>query len=333
MKRHLLHADRVPPDEQCPTRRTFLTSVCAGLSLPMAMLIRPQQLAAADPSANDFRPVEIPKWLFDVTRMAFITPGDVEKAAHAGVQVVHGNAVWPYYPLRRGGGGLRPNDDHLLRQFVDDCHRHDMKLVLGLPPFPPVELVQKHPDWRVHPDDSGAVLKLVPIEKDLGTRVGCNLGPWGDYLIDICCELVADYHLDGFSFDGNYHPTICYCPACKEAYQGEENSKLPTRVSLDDLVYRQYIVWRGKRLEQHYRRMQHRLKGINPDAVLMSWSVNAGRYGHFLHLPRAMPTRLNRLFDLPMQEWWLDETNQGASLLPAFGAAYLRATSGDRPAA
>ena len=28
-----------------------------------------------------------------------------------------------------------------------------------------------------------------------------------------------------------------------------------------------------------------------------------------------MPTRLNRLFDLPMQEWWLDETNIGASLV------------------
>jgi hypothetical protein len=46
-----------------------------------------------------------------------------------------------------------------------------------------------------------------------------------------------------------------------------------------------------------------------------------------------MPTRLNRLIDLPMQEWWLDETNFGASVAPAFGAAYLRAVAGDRPSA
>jgi hypothetical protein len=77
--------------------------------------------------------------------------------------------------------------------------------------------------------------------------------------------------------------------------------------------------------------MQERLKKINPDAVLMSWTVNAGRYGHYLTSPRAMPTRLNLLFDLPMQEWWLDETNFGGSVAPAFGAAYLRATTGDRP--
>src|SRR5438105_6476014 len=79
--------------------------------------------------------------------------------------------------------------------------------------------------------------------------------------------------------------------------------------------------------------MQAKLKGVNEDAVLMSWTVNAGRYGHLLTSPRAMPTRLNRLFDLPMQEWWLDETNLGSSVAPALGAAYLRAVAGDRPCA
>ncbi len=62
----------------------------------------------------------------------------------------------------------------------------------------------------------------------------------------------------------------------------------------------------------------------------MTWTVNAGRFGHLLHSPRAMPARLNLLFDLPMQEWWLDETNLGGSVAPAFGAAYLRALSGER---
>lgn len=141
------------------------------------------------------------------------------------------------------------------------------------------------------------------------------------------------YGLDGYSFDGNYHPRACYCPACKQAYWRDTGAALPTKIDLDDVPYRQYLVWRGEKLEQHYAQMQQRLKAINPNAVLMSWTVNAGRYGHLLHSPRAMPTRLNRLFDLPMQEWWLDETNFGGSVAPAFGAAYLRATTGDRPCA
>jgi hypothetical protein len=265
--------------------------------------------------------------------MAFVAAGDVGRAAKAGAQVVHTNLVWPYYPLRRDKGGLSPQDDRRLRELVAACRKANLKLVLGLPPFPPVTLVQKHPDWRVHPDDHGSILKVVPDEKNLGTRLGCNLGPWGDYFIEVCGELVESHQLDGFSFDGNYHPAMCYCLACKAAYRQDKGRDLPAQVNLEDIGYREYLIWRGERLEDHYRRLQQRIKGANADAVLMSWTVNAGRYGHFLHSPRAMPTRLNLLFDLPMQEWWLDETNFGGSVAPAFGAAYLRATTNGRPCA
>jgi hypothetical protein len=309
------------------TRREFL-----GTAAVLAVATRAPGSEAKDaPKATSFEPVKIPEWVHGVTRMAFLTPGELPRAAKAGVQVVHTNLVWPYYPLRRDGGGLGKDDAKKLRDLVEACHKLRMKLCLGLPPFPPVALVKDHPDWRIDPDGSGAAAKKPAKEDDLGTRLGCNLGPWGDYLIDVCAELVQDYAVDGYSFDGNYHPSICHCPACKKAYRAHAKRDLPAKVNLDDLAYREYLVWRGERLEDHYRRMQHRLKKINTDAVLMSWSVNAGRYGHFLHSPRAMPSRLNLLFDLPMQEWWLDETNFGASVAPAFGAAYIRATTGNRP--
>ena len=287
-------------------------------------------LTASDAPAADPPPeLAIPDWVFNVTRMAFLSPGEVDRAAKAGAQVVHTNVVWPYFPLRKDGGGLSKDDDRKLRELVKACHDRGMKLSLGLPPFPSVAHMEKHPDWRVDPDGTGAAAKRPPKEDDLGTRLGCNLGPWGDYLIEVCAELVADYDVDGYSFDGNYHPALCHCPACKTAYP----KPLPAKANLDDIAYREYLVWRGERLEDHYRRLQQRIKKAKPDAVIMSWTVNAGRYGHFLYSPRAMPTRLNRLFDLPMQEWWLDETNLGGSVAPTFGAAYLRATVGGRPCA
>jgi hypothetical protein len=273
----------------------------------------------------------VPDWVHGVTRMAFVTPGQVDEAAKLGVQVLHGNAVWPYYPLRKDGGGLNDKDAKLLRDFADSTHRRGMKLVLGLPPFPPVNLVEKHPDWRVHADDSDKTLKIVPREDNLGTRLGCNVGPWGEYLIAVCRELVEDYGVDGYSFDGNYHPSICYCPHCKKAYRGERQRDLPAKANLDDVAYREYLVWRGGKLKEHYRKLKSTLRQASKDAVIMSWTVNAGRYGHFLHSPRAMPTSMNRVFDLPMQEWWLDETNFGASVAPAFGAAYIAATVGYGP--
>ncbi len=278
-----------------------------------------------------FTPIQPPEWIYEVTRMAFCTPGDLEFAAKAGAQVVHFNLVWPYYPLRRDGGGLSRTDGDNLRAFVTRCHQLGMRACLGLPPFPNVALVKAHPDWRVCPDDTGKSLTVEPKEESLGTRVGCNLGPWGDYLIQVCGELIADYKLDGFSYDGNYHPGVCYCPACKAAYKLDTGRPIPPKIDLDDVGYRQYLVWRGERLEDHYRRLQAAIKRANPNAVLTSWTVNAGRYGQLLYSPRAMPTRLNLLFDLPMQEWWMDETNIGGSLMPAFGAAYLRGVTDDRP--
>jgi hypothetical protein len=310
-----------------PTRRQFLAASLGGLTV-----LTTNTLPAAEPERPRFERVKVPPWVERVTRMAYLTPGQVDEAAKAGVQVVHANAVWPHYPLKRDGGGLSAEDDRTLRQFVKRCHARKIRLVLGLPPFPSVALVKDHPDWRVDPDGSGKSHRVPPAE-NLGTRLGCNLGPWGDYLIDVCVDLVRDYGVDGFSFDGNYHAPLCHCPACKESYRKDKGRPLPTKINLDDVAYREYLVWVGERLEGHYRKMQDRIKTTNPDAVLMSWTVNGGRYGHFLHSPRAMPARLNLLFDLPMQEWWLDETNVGASLMPAFGAARLSGLVGGAPCA
>ena len=81
-----------------------------------------------------------------------------------------------------------------------------------------------------------------------GTRTGCNVGPWGDYLAEVCAELAADYALDGFSFDGNYHAPMCFCPSCGRAYRAERGRALPAKADLNDVAYREYLVWRGRKL-------------------------------------------------------------------------------------
>jgi hypothetical protein len=282
---------------------------------------------------QEFAPVRAPEWVRRVSRMTYLTPGELDRAVKAGAEVVHFNLVWPYYPLKRDGGDLNKTEAEQLRSFVEQCHKKGVKAVLGLPPFPSVAHVKAHPDWRIDPDGSGKALTVEAQENNLGTRLGCNVGPWGDYLIELLAELTRDYKLDGFSFDGNYHSSICYCAHCKARYKQDAGRDIPPKADLDDVAYRQYLVWRGERLEDHYRKMQQRIKAINPEAVIITWTVNAGRYGHFLYSPRAMPTRLNRLLDMPMMEWWLDETNLGGSIVPAFGAAYLRAVAGDGPCA
>src|SRR5207249_7416401 len=111
-----------------PTRRDFLHTTGALLAAGLA------ESAPAEADSAP-KPLAVPDWVREVTRMTFGTPGDVEKAAKAGAQVLHTNVVWPYFPLRRDGGGLSEVDAGRLRNLVAACRKHNLRLVLGLPPF------------------------------------------------------------------------------------------------------------------------------------------------------------------------------------------------------
>src|SRR5262249_14295978 len=100
----------------------------------------------------------------------------------------------------------------------------------------------------------------------------------------------------------------------------------------NDAAFRVYQHWADRRMEDLVRRMQTRLKRIKPDVALVTWTTNAGRFGHFLSIPRNMPTRMNLLLDAPDQEFWLDETNRGATIVPAVANAYIWATTNHRVA-
>ena len=96
--------------------------------------------------------------------------------------------------------------------------------------------------------------------------------------------------------------------------------------------FRHYQHWADRRMENLVQRMQVRLKSIKPSVALVTWTTNAGRFGHFLSIPRNMPSRMNLLLDAPDQEFWADETNRGATIVPAFSNAYIWATTNHRVA-
>src|SRR5258708_34723621 len=85
-------------------------------------------------------------------------------------------------------------------------------------------------------------------------------------------------------------------------------------------------------MEGVVRVMQAGLKGIKPEAAVVTWTTTAGRFGHFLSSPRNMPARMNLLLDAPDQEFWLDETNRGTTIVPAFANACIWATTNHRVA-
>ena len=160
----------------------------------------------------------------------------------------------------------------------------------------------------------------------------CLLGPYGDFFIDVLAEILVKFpDVDAFSFDGLHYGGVCYCGNCRDDYRKEAGAEIPN-ADMNDPAFRRYQHWADRRMERLVRRMQTRLKGIKPDIALVTWTTNAGRFGHFLSIPRNMPARMNLLLDAPDQEFWLDETNRGTTIVPAFANAYIWATTNHRVA-
>lgn len=284
----------------------------------------------------NFEPVIPAPWVREGAVKVFMSIEDlqtIDEVATLGATIVHSGGPWPYYPLVRDDphSGIPAAEAAKLKAGIARVKQHGMRVILGIMPLAPVPLVKLHPDWMLHYTDDPAIRKraeadLTQPEHYFDRALALN-SPYGDYLIECLAEMMQEYKIDGFSFDGNYHPAINFSPHEKALYKKETGREVPKAIELNGVEYRRYLIWADDKLEGWYRKLHQRLRQVNSEAAIYTWTANAGRYGHFLTTPRVMSARMNRLFDCPVQEWWLDEVNLGSSVVPLFGAAYVRALS------
>lgn len=327
-----------------PTRRQFVVAsaaLTASTLLPAADArpdIWDDPLPPQPFDKQPFRPVKVPAWVRETLGVGYtlsvMGSADRKAAAGMGVTISEVGFVDPFYAYY-DSKLLKKRSPHVPLDRIDKDVAEYGKLgvrILGVyPPCLQSEVWQEHPDWRRVPTDTDKVPEVDLKAHPYGGML-CLLGPYGDFFIDVLAEIVTRFPtVAAFSFDGLHHAGGCFCANCKKAFKGDTGDAIPKR-DMESEAYRKYLHWADRKLEDMVRRMQTRLKGINPDVGLVTWTTNAGRFGHLLDIPRNMPARLNLLFDAPDQEFWMDETNRGATVVPAFGAAYVWAVSGHRVA-
>jgi hypothetical protein len=284
-----------------------------------------------------FRQVNVPPWLEETCGVGYTlsvqSKADRERAVKAGVTISEMGFVDPLYAYYDSKLLSRRNPSvakDYAEKEVAEYRRLGLKILAVYPPTLQGEVYEKHPDWRriatKTTDIPQVDLKLYPHGGML-----CPLGPYGDFFIDVLAEVTDKFHVDAWSFDGLHHGGVCYCEHCRQNYLAETKSEIPA-VNLHDEAFRRYQHWADRRMEHLVQRMQTRLKGIKPDVALVTWTTNAGRFGHLRDIPRNMPARMNLLLDAPDQEFWLDETNRGATVVPAFANAYIWALTNHRVA-
>lgn len=327
-------------------RRQFL--VTTTLATAGASFLRAQAPAAPDIWGRvvgaqpfdkaPFREIKIPEWLRGTLGVGYTLSGmNTEKrarAAAAGVTISEFGFVDPFYAYYDSKLLLR-RSPHVSNERTHKDYAEYQKLgvrILGVyPPCLQSEAYELHPDWRRIAKDTRDIpsvdLKVHPHGGML-----CLLGPYGDFFIEVLAEILTQFPAtDAFSFDGLHYGGGCYCQHCRANFKADTGAELPP-FNIQDPAFRRYQHWADRRMENLIQRMQTRLKAIKPDVALVTWTTNAGRFGHFLDVPRNMPARMNLLLDAPDMEFWLDETNRGASIVPAFGCAYMWAVTNHRVA-
>jgi len=283
-----------------------------------------------------FREIKLPAWVEETTGVGYTLSGmnsaDRQAAAAIGVTISEIGFVDPFYAYY-DSKLLKKRSPHVpldrLERDIAEYQKLGIRILGVYPPTLQGEVYERHPDWRRVPTDTNQVPE-VDLKKYPHGGMLCLLGPYGDFFIDVLAEIVTKFPaVSAFSFDGLHHAGGCYCRHCRANFKTDNGGAIPRR-NMEDEAFRKYLHWADRRLEDLIRRMQNRLKSINPDVALVTWTTNAGRFGHLLDIPRNMPARMNLLLDAPDQEFWMDETNRGSSVVPAFGAAYMWAVTNQR---
>jgi hypothetical protein len=285
-----------------------------------------------------FHEIKIPEWLQNTVgcgyTLSVMDSTARSEAVQHGVTISEMGFVDPFYAyydsqlLKRHSPHVPPER---LTRDIAEYKRLGVRILGVYPPCLQAEVYETHPDWRRIETNTTAIPQI-DMQKFPHGGMLCLLGPYGDFFIDVLAEIVTKFpDVDAFSFDGLHYGGYCYCEHCRTNYRLETSAEIPNP-DLNDPAFRRYQHWADRRMEDLVRRMQTRLKELKPELALVTWTTNAGRWGHFLSIPRNMPTRMNLLLDAPDQEFWLDETNRGTTIVPAFANAYIWATTNHRVA-
>src|SRR4051812_6661034 len=285
-----------------------------------------------------FREIKIPAWVQDTVGCGYtlsVMDGAARaRAASHGVTISEMGFVDPFYAYY-DSKLLKRRSPHVpldrLEKDIAEYKKLGVRILGVYPPCLQGEVYEDHPGWRriaTNTTDIPTIdMKMYPHGGML-----CLLGPYGAFFIDVLAEILTKFpDVDAFSFDGLHYGGVCYCEHCRANFKKDTGKAIPN-ADLNDPEFRRYQHWADRRMENLVQRMQTRLKGIKPDVALVTWTTNAGRFGHFLSIPRNMPSRMNLLLDAPDQEFWLDETNRGTTIVPAFANAYIWATTNHRVA-
>ncbi|MFP3895625.1 MAG: beta-galactosidase trimerization domain-containing protein [Anaerolineales bacterium] len=168
-----------------------------------------------------------------------------------------------------------------LREIISTCHAADIK-VLARTDFSKVrrEIYEMHPEWAYKSPEG----EIVDYNGDV--HVCLNGDYQQKYVFDIMEEMLTALDVDGVFFNmagyqvrdysGNYYG-ICHCESCREAFAEMFGAPLPAAEDMSDPLFRKYLVFKKRTLENYQERVYRFIQDLNTDLCIANHHRVTGR--------------------------------------------------------
>lgn len=148
--------------------------------------------------------------------------------------------------------------------IVEGCRKLGMVVIARTDPHAiHNDAYEARPDWAMVTEDGN------PREHWAmpGVWVTCALGPYNfEFMTDVNNEIMSMYGVDAIFANRWAGSGMCYCQHCQENFREAYGMDLPRTNDPKDPAFRNYLIWRPKRLFELYDIWDGNIRRINPSA-------------------------------------------------------------------
>lgn len=162
------------------------------------------------------------------------------------------------------------NHEEIIHKWVDTIHSYGLPVVSWYPLIFSESGWQLHPEWRQ--------ISLLPWPDGKTREISCcvNSG-YAEALIELICEAIGKFNLDGIWFDGSAFteiwerplPLTCFCEACREKFKRDTGLDLPQRFDWNDPIFRRWVAWRFEVFSSYIGKLAKEIRKRYPNVAIV----------------------------------------------------------------
>jgi hypothetical protein len=160
----------------------------------------------------------------------------------------------------------------LLREYIREAHKNDVKLVAYLIASLDLHMYDKHPEWaQVSPEGKPSIKQTPP---DIAWVPLCPNSPFREYTVRALREIVENYEVDGVFLDMPQWFTfpvglVCYCPYCREKFRRDCGAEIPTEPDWSSAIWRDFVRWRYDVITDYIEDLSKTVRAVKPEIPVL----------------------------------------------------------------